>query len=355
MSVFTNFFLKTIAFFIASTVFILFIVILFSYFNLQQEVINKNTFEYLEGDKNSNNNIAILKLKGPILNEPSNFIEFSFFENINVIYVSEIEKDLKELESKKLKGLIISIDSPGGSVSATYKLYKTIKKFKEKYNLKIFFHTNELLASGGYWVAMASDKIFADYGALIGSIGVRGPDWIYYDQPISISSGILSKQVETKDGIKKYRTIAGRSKDLFDPFRMPTEEEIQSLQNIVNGIYLDFINTVSSSRKLERQFIIEDLGAIIFDSNQAKDNYLIDQVMNINDVTNQMIKELDLLDYKLLIKKKTNVNFVETFFQSKLFLEYDILALKKDEICGLMSNYINTLYIGSNKYFENNC
>ena len=353
MSIFLNFFFKTLAFFIATTLFIVILVLIFTF--LQNDSFKDKNFIFKEGKINSLNKIAFMKLKGPIFNEPSSLIEFGIINDLQGIYVSKIEKDLQELESEKVKGIIVSIDSPGGSVSATYNLYNAFNKFKQNNKTTIFFHTNELLASGGYWIALASDKIYANYGALIGSIGVRGPDWFFYDKPVSISTGIFGQSIETKDGIKKYSTIAGRSKDLFDPFRIPTEEEIQSLQNIVNGIYLDFINTVSSSRNLERQFIIEDLGAIIFDSNKAKDNYLIDQVMNIKDVKNQMIKELDLYDYKILIKKKTNINFVETFFQSKLFFEYDILALKKDEICGLMSNYINTLYIGSNKYFENNC
>ena len=46
------------------------------------------------------------------------------------------------------------------------------------------------MASGAYWVSLASDKIYANYGSLVGSIGVRGPDWIYFDTPVSISKGI---------------------------------------------------------------------------------------------------------------------------------------------------------------------
>ena len=154
---------------------------------------------------------------------------------------------------------------------------------------KIFFHTNELLASGGYWAALASDKIYANFGAIIGSIGVRGPDWIYYNNPISISTGILGQTVETKEGIKKYNTIAGRSKDLFDSFRMPTKEEAESLQNIVDSIYIDFVNTVAKKRSIENNFIIENLGALIFDAKKAKENYLIDDIKNLHEVTNQII------------------------------------------------------------------
>ena len=79
-----------------------------------------------------------------------------------------------------------------------------IKEDSKNNQTKIFLHSNELLASGGYWAALASDKIYASYGAMIGSIGVRGPDWIYYDNPVSISTGILGQTVETKKGIKKF-------------------------------------------------------------------------------------------------------------------------------------------------------
>ena len=98
--------------------------------------------------------------------------------------------------------MIVSINSPGGSVSATYNLYHILYDFKINNDVKIFFHTNELLASGGYWVALASDKIYANYGSLIGSIGVRGPDWIYFDTPIAISKGLLGESIETKKELK---------------------------------------------------------------------------------------------------------------------------------------------------------
>ena len=106
-------------------------------------------------------------------------LEFSLIDNINAIYVNEFINDLEGIKLEKPKGIIISMDSPGGSVSATYNLYSAIEKFKKNNHIKVFLHTNELLASGGYWAALASDKIYASYGAMIGSIGVKGPDWIY--------------------------------------------------------------------------------------------------------------------------------------------------------------------------------
>ena len=261
MRIFFNFFIKVIAFFSAIAVFFVILSLLIS---LSKNGYKESEFDYKEGNINSNNKIALLKLKGPILNESNEIVEFEFFYNYEVIFVNEVKKILKKLEVENIKGIIISINSPGGSVSAAYNLYHILNDFKINNDIKIFIHTNELLASGGYWVALASDKIYANYGSLIGSIGVRGPNWIYFDTPIAISKGLLGESVATQKGIKKFNTIAGESKDLFNSFRKPTTKELSNLQDMVNSIYEDFVNLVSKKRNIENDFIINDLGALIF-------------------------------------------------------------------------------------------
>ena len=63
----------------------------------------------------------------------------------------------------------------------------------------------------------SGDKIYANYGSIIGSIGVSGPSWYYYDKPKSISTGILGQKIETENGIYIFDQNAGNSKDLFNP------------------------------------------------------------------------------------------------------------------------------------------
>ena len=109
MRVFFNFFIKIIAFLSAITVFI---VILSLLIPLSKNEFKETKFNFKEGNINSKNKIALLKLKGPILNEPPKEVEFGFFYNYEIIYVSEIKKTLKELELEEIKGLIVSINSP---------------------------------------------------------------------------------------------------------------------------------------------------------------------------------------------------------------------------------------------------
>ena len=349
MNILINFFFKVLAFFLAITTFIIILIIII---NLSQNRLNTEKFNFKEGNIDSNNKIVLLKLRGPIFNEPSNSMNIGFFNDLEIIYVNEIKKILKDLENKNIKGVIVSIDSPGGSVSATYNLYNAINNYKKNNNITIYFHTNELLVSGGYWAALASDKIFANYGSLVGSIGVRGPDWIYYDNPVSISEGILGQTIETKKGIKIFKNIAGKSKDLFDSFRMPTDTELLSLQKIVNSIYDDFVLVVSKNRNIEKEIIINDIGALIFNAKEAKKNYLIDDVLDIDKAIEALVKKLELKDYQIIERKKNKLTFLQQL-TSVNFKNYNYFITKnKVEICNLLKESVSVIFVQKN-YFEN--
>tara|TARA_B100001123_G_C15215531_1_gene989066 strand:- start:73 stop:1122 length:1050 start_codon:yes stop_codon:yes gene_type:complete len=349
MTVFVNFFIKIFAFFLALLVFFVFLGFLLSFLGDSKL---RNEFVFKEGDNSSLNKIVLLKLRGPILNEPIEILEYRLIGSINAIYVNEFKKTLGEIKIQKPKGIIISIDSPGGSVSATYNLYKTLENFKKNNRIKVFIHTNELLASGGYWFGLSSDKIYASYGAMIGNIGVRGPDWIYFNKPTLISNGIIGQTIQTKNEIKKYNTIAGKSKDIFDPFREPTKKEIKSLKKNVDNIYIDFVNTVSKKRSIEYDIIVNEIGAFIFDAKSAKENYLIDDIKNLDEVTMKLVKDLKLKTYQLIEKEKTK-SFFEDILQASLILKYNIDSIKNSRICNIVNSYTNVIFL--NRQYMNNC
>ena len=197
--------------------------------------------------------------------------------------------------------IIFSINSPGGTVSSSKKIYDIIKKYKkDNNNTNIYVHTDELLASGGYWVATAADGIYASYGSITGSIGVKGPDWFFYDKPRKISNGIFGNTIETENGIKVFSNKAGKSKDIFSPFRKPTNNELEHLQNIVNEIYDDFIRIVSKERKIETNTLKKDIGALIFTSKHAVELDLIDDELSLEKLIKKTIKDNNFKDYKVI-------------------------------------------------------
>ena len=297
--VFFSVFLRTLGFLSAVLIFLIIINILLHFTNDLQ----KKHFVMTDGIESSNNIIAKINLNGPIFNNHSNLFGNNFYDYISPTQVKFYLEELKELE---ISILIININSPGGTVSATAELEQIIYEFKQATNTKIYFFTKEILASGGYWVATTGDKIFASYGSIIGSIGVSGPSWFYYNTPLSLSSGVFGQSIETKEGIEVFNQNAGEGKDLFNPFRRPKTDEIRHLQNIVDDVYSDFITKVSKSRKIEISVLKNDIGALIYNSNQAKNNFLVDEILNYETLLELTIKENEFDNYKIYENKVDN-------------------------------------------------
>jgi len=303
-------FFKTLGFLSALLFFLTLISILLHFSN----DLEKKQFLMIDGIPSSNNIIANINLNGPIFNNYSNDLANNFYDYINPAQVKSYLEELKELQ---IDILIVNINSPGGTVSATAELEKIIYEFKKSTNIKIYFFTKEILASGGYWVATTADKIFASYGSIIGSIGVSGPSWFYYNTPISLSSGVFGQSIETKDGIEVFNQNAGEGKDLFNPFRRPKADEIKHLQNIVDDVYNDFIKKVSKSRKIEISNIKNNIGALIYNTSQAKNNFLIDDILSYETLITLIIKENEFKDYKIYENKLSNSIFANLMAKYK--------------------------------------
>ena len=332
---FLNIFFKTLGFLIGITTFLILInIFLFLAPN------DNGRFKFIEGDRESNNVIATLELSGPIINNLDNSLIGNIVEFIDPDLVREYLIGLEKLNPKVL---IIKINSPGGTVAASATLEKIISNFKKQTEAEIYFHSNEILASGGYWVATSGDKIFANYGSIIGSIGVSGPSWYYYDEPTSISAGIFGQKIETRKGIKIFDQNAGNSKDLYNPFRKPTQSELIHLQNIVKKIYNDFINKVSKSRKIEINVLKNEIGALIYTGNQAKEKFLIDGVLDYNELIKKIIKLKKFEDYKIL-DMKVNDNFINKYLSN-------YFKINNSFVC----NKLNINFVSVLPLFINNC
>ena len=331
--IFFSVFFRTLGFLSALLIFIIIINLVLHFSN----ELEKKQFVMTEGIPSSNNIIANINLNGPIFNNNSNVLGNNLYDYINPSLVKSYLEELKELQ---IKVLIININSPGGTVSATAELEQIIYEFKKSTNTKVYFFTKEILASGGYWVATTGDKIFASYGSIIGSIGVSGPSWFYYNTPLSLSSGVIGQSIETKDGIEVFNQNAGNSKDLFNPYRRPKTDEIKHLQNIVDDVYDDFIAKVSKSRKIEIADIKNEIGALIYNSNQAKKNFLIDDILNYETLLETIIKENEFDDYKIYENK------VVDSFLGNLLAKYEYQTSNKnsfEKICRSLKTNINVV------------
>jgi protease-4 len=142
----------------------------------------------------------------------------------------------KAYEDDKTKGIVLRINSPGGSpVQAGY-VYDEIRRLRAKHeDIPVYAVAADLCASGGYYIAAAADKIFVDKASLVGSIGVR-IDAFGFEQAI----GEL--------GIERRLLTAGKNKGILDPFSPFSEDQEAFLQGILNGLHQQFIAAVKEGR-----------------------------------------------------------------------------------------------------------
>ena len=139
-------------------------------------------------------------------------------------------------ENKNTKGVIIRINSPGGSpVQAGY-VNDEIRRLKEKYpNTPVYAVIADVCASGGYYVAVAADEIYADKGSIVGSIGV-------------LMNGFGFVETLEKLGVERRLLTAGDHKGIMDPFSPIKEEERDHIQSMLDQIHQQFIKVVKEGR-----------------------------------------------------------------------------------------------------------
>lgn len=200
--------------------------------------------------------IAIVKIRGPI--EYSQFRSFLFAEDAEKI----IKKIRKFSQKSDVKGILLVINSPGGTVSAVQSICEEIKRAK-KGGKKIFAAAQDICCSGGYYIASVCDKIVANPGSLIGSIGVI----------LEIAN---VEDLFKKIGLKMTTIKSGRYKDIGSPFRKLTEEERVMFQKLVDEAYNQFLNTVIEERKLTQDLIPKISEGGIYTGSQAFEFKLID-------------------------------------------------------------------------------
>src|SRR5271157_5039733 len=168
-------------------------------------------------------------------------------------------------DDSSIKAIILHVNSPGGGVAASEEIYREVKRIRTEKKKKIVVSIETVGASGAYYVASASDKIYADQGSIVGSIGVIA-QWVNY--------GDLLKWAKLKDVVIK----TGEFKDTGNPARDLTPNEQAYMQSLIDNMFAQFIKAVADGRGLK----FEDVKAIangkVWTGQQALSMKLIDGV-----------------------------------------------------------------------------
>lgn len=185
--------------------------------------------------------------------------------------IFDVDKVLKKIEmaknSNNIKGVLLVVNSPGGAVAPSVELTYAIKELAQ--TKPVIAYASGVMASGSYYASIWADKIYANPGSMIGSIGV-------------IFQGANVEELMQKIGVSTQTVKAGRFKEAGTPTRDWNAYEKQELEKVIEDTYDMFITDVSEARKLKKENHTQFADAHIFTSRQAQKVGLIDEVSTIS-------------------------------------------------------------------------
>ena len=185
----------------------------------------------------------------------------------------------------KTVGVVLRINSPGGSPVQAGMIYDEIKRLRAKYpDIPIYAVVEEVCASGGYYVAAATDRIYVDKASLIGSIGV-------------LMDGFGFVAAMDKLGVERRLLTAGRNKGFLDMFSPLTDEQKQFAQTMLTEIHQQFIDVVRKGRGSRLKETPETFSGLIWTGARGVEMGLADAFGTLDSVARDVIKAEDVVDY----------------------------------------------------------
>ena len=204
-------------------------------------------------DFSTQDRVALIRIEGVILDAQATISELKHYS-----------------DNPLVKAIVLRIDSPGGGVVPSQEIHDAVKRVKNKSNKAIIASMGTVAASGGYYIAAATDRIIANPGSLTGSIGVI--------MEMANFEGLMKKV-----GVEGVVIKSGRFKDVGSPLRKMSDEERKLLQSVMDDVHQQFIQAVADGRSLEVSEVEPLADGRIYTGRQAKEARLIDELGDLDD------------------------------------------------------------------------
>jgi len=204
--------------------------------------------------------------------------------------VDEFREALKKArQDRKIAGLVVRINSPGGTVTASDILRHEILEYKKKTGVRVVACMMDVAASGGYYVATAADEIVAHPTTITGSIGV-------------IAMKFNVQGLFGKIGVEAEAIKSGDKKDLLSPFRPATEDEKKIVQAVIDQLHARFVDVIAEGRKpLSREAVVRLADGRIYTAAQALELGLVDRVGYLDGAIEGLKGSLDLKNASVVV------------------------------------------------------
>ena len=260
----------------------------------KDDKLNKISFSkyissYSEDNLKKDDQVAVLYASGAIYNGEGN----------DAVYSENFVKEIKKLaENDKVKAVVFRINSPGGSANASDEILFEMQQLKKKKPVVVSF--GDYAASGGYYIAMAADKIYAEPNTLTGSIGVFG--MIPY-----------FKEIANKNGLSSHAVNTNANSNMYSPINGLTPGGVSMMTKSVEQTYKRFVHFVSQNRKKSFEQIDEVGGGRVWSGKRAKQIGLVDELGSLNDAITYAAKQAKLKDFNVAPYPKKVSEFEQLF------------------------------------------
>ena len=261
--------------------------------------------------------IAIIYAEGPIT-----YLETSGGDI--VITPENISQKLSELNKiSNLKGVVLRVNSPGGSALGAEMIYKALSDIQ----VPIYVSMGSTAASGGYYISMSGDKIFADKSTITGSIGV-----------VSILPKV-NKGAE-KYGVNSSSINKGKYSDVYDPFTPLDDDSRNKITQSMTETYKEFKSRVTTNRKISDAKLETLAQGRIWLGEEAKSNGLVDEIGSLDDTIKALAKTLNLTSYEVIdVYSNESFNDLISRFLGRFGASISASASAPTEIIKVMDKY----------------
>ena len=220
----------------------------------------------------------------------------AFGDKIGVVDLNGVILDPNEVvdqlhrfaDDDSIKAIIIHVNSPGGGVAASEEIYREVKRIRDEKKKRIVSSIATVGASGAYYVSAGTNKIYADSGSIVGSIGVIA-EWVNY--------GDLMRWAKLKPEILKV----GEFKDTGDPTRELTPAERKYMQGLIDNMYVQFVQAVADGRNAKVSDIKPIADGRVWTGEQALSMHLIDQIADFRTAVQDTAKSVGISGEPVLV------------------------------------------------------
>ncbi len=194
----------------------------------------------------------------------------------------QIVPQLKKFaDDDSIKAIIIHVNSPGGGVAASEEIYREVKRIRDEKKKHIVASIETVGASGAYYVASATDKIYADKGSVVGSIGVIA-EWVNYGELLRWAK------------LNPITMKAGEFKDTGSPTREMTPAEREYMQGLIDNMHTQFIQAVADGRRAKEEDIRAIANGKVWTGEQALSLKLVDQLTDFEGAVKDTARSVNI-------------------------------------------------------------